>query len=297
MTVVVDRPRSKTKRHAAVRFGLMSAPDVETGGQRPTSTFPVLRKGKCVLGKRRRKQLFALGLGLLEVGFSVYNAVAEGAFEVKDAEGFVFSASAIVETVGLAVLLLVAVGPLCRKSTEEAGEARDEKEEEGTGKEGAELDVQELGSPLAILVNEIVQKNSQLTNAGYVGSICQAATVCVLGLVLLYKVAMTTFVATVCTTMILLMLWSCCTLYSLRSYGFLFLIRSGVSSVLALLPVVVDVAEAVFLLLDEGESWRAVVLAILDIVVAFCVVVPWGLQRCGMSLAACAFSWWPRWCY
>lgn len=267
----------------------MSGPDVESGGQQPTiSTGPVKRKGG--LKKRRRKQLFALGLGLLEVGFSVYNAVVEGAFEVKDAEGFVFSASAIMESISLTVLLLVAAAPLCRKNMDEAGEKR---EEEGGAKEGAGGDLEELGSPLAILVNEIVQKNSRLTNAGYFGSICQAAAVCVLGLVLLYKVARTAFVAAVCATMLALVLWGCCTLYSLRSHGFPFLIRSGVSSIFVVLPVGVDVAEVVFLLLG-AESWRTLILAILDIVVAFCVVVPWSLKRCGISLATCACFWWPR---
>lgn len=49
-------------------------------------------------------------------------------------------------------------------------------------------------------------------------------------------------------------------------------------SILVGLPLGVDVAEVVRLILGE-ESWRAMILAILDILVTCAVVVPWGLKN------------------
>lgn len=46
----------------------------------------------------------------------------------------------------------------------------------------------------------------------------------------------------------------------------------GVTCVLVMLPLGIDVAEICYLLLG-GESWRGVILAILGIVVTFVVVV------------------------
>lgn len=100
----------------------MSGPDVEAGGQQQPTTStssPVERKRS--LDSRRWQQLWALGLGLLEVGLSVSYAGLEDAFKIEDAEDFVFSASAVVESAGLAVLLLVALVSV------------DEAEKEGVG--------------------------------------------------------------------------------------------------------------------------------------------------------------------
>lgn len=250
----------------------MVGPDVEVGGQQPTTSTCGTER-KCGLDKRRLHQLVALVLGVLEVGFSVSNAVVEDAFKVKDAQDFVFSASAVMESVGLGVLLLVALTPLCRKKTESAGEDSDF--------------LEEFGSPLAILVNGITQENSHLTNAGFFGTVCQAATVCTMGLILLYKIARTAFIAILCA---IILLFCCLTsvAHCCRFPIFEDEIRSPfdfsapgfqvVGVTLVVLPLGVDVAEFFYLILG-GESWRAVILAVLDVVVTVVFVISWGMNR------------------
>lgn len=97
-------------------------------------------KKNCGLTTRRWHQLFALGFGLLEVGFSVSNAVSEDAFKVRDAKDFVFSPSAIMESVGLAVLLLASLHSKMRGSRR--GRSRKDRMETG------EIFWGDLGRPL-----------------------------------------------------------------------------------------------------------------------------------------------------
>lgn len=261
----------------------------------------------CDVSKRRRHQLFALALGLLEVGFSLYNAIVEEAFLIEDGTDFVFASSALMESIGLAVMLFVALISLYIATSEETSEER--RDHGGWAGESWE----KFGSPLPILVSGIHQKDPSLVNAGQVGALFQAIVVCVVGLVLLQRADNTVFLVLICVIPTLLCCGWCAVVWNAqggcidcfshveapypypgdtdpstqpsnhdttvdtpRVVGDLFM---GVACILLLLPLGIDIAEVVLLILLEGVSWRAMILAILDILVTSFVLLPWGVSR------------------
>ncbi len=206
------------------------------------------------------------------MGFSVYNAVSEGAFKITDAADFVFSASAAMESVGLAVMLLLSLTLSVKRSHQR-------EVEEGVEK-GEFLEA--FGSPLAILAGGLSEKYEPQKAAGYFGSMCQAVVVGVMGLVLLSKVDTTAFVVLLCVILSLLIccLCSAAAVESGRdNQDELDVNPCGSTAILVLLPLSVDVAEVVFLALIEGRSWDAIILAFLDVVVTFFVVLPWACNK------------------
>lgn len=292
--------------------GSVAEGDVGVGQQPASSSSEEQRNSCCGLSKRRQHQLFALGLGLMEVGFSVSNAVSEDAFKIRDSGDFVFSSSAIMESVGLAIMFVVA---LAGKTAQE-----DETKREEMGREGGEDDkahevLEGFGSPLAVLASGIHQRDYDLTKAGYFGSVWQAATVYVTGLIFLYNVARRAFLVLVCVTPLGLCCCTCLAFMSdtlerwenswLNCILFLRARQRGptsfdrarrppslawrATSILVGLPLGIDVAEVVLLILG-GESWRAMILAILDILVTCVVVVPWGVKNMKAALPQVAIA-------
>ncbi|CAN0259689.1 unnamed protein product [Scytosiphon promiscuus] len=284
--------------HVDVAWTLQELDRCVREARRPTETAPGSATGKkCYLVKRRRHHLFALALGVLEVYFSVYNVVVEDAKSLEDGKDFVFYSSAIMESVGLALMLLigllVSMDDTCAEMVAQFGDeddgdmeigsggedkendeedGKDEEGEEG-GEEGEEKGkyfLEEVGSPLAILVSGIHQKDSRVTNAGFLGSLAQALVVFLVSLDFVDKRAGREVLYIVCVCLIPVIL----VVGAIARSTALFL---KVTCVFILLPICVDVAEVVFLLLG-GESWRAMILAILDIFVTCTVVFPWVLK-------------------
>lgn len=238
----------------------------------------------CGLTARRWHQLFALSLGVLETVFSVLNAIAEDSFEMEGGADFIFSASAVMESVGLAVMLLVS---LCtpRASGEEADGRREEER-------GGNRAMEAFGSPLAILVNGVRQTDRSLTRVGQFGAACQAAVVGVVGAILLQKADARAFV--IVFYVLLLVFCGFCFVSTNECFANCFrnaLVVSRLDSLfdpdhpavgltlsLILVPLGVDVAEVVLLAL-RGRSWNATVLAVLDVGLTFIVVFPFGYKR------------------
>lgn len=236
----------------------------------------------CGLTTRRWHQLSALSLGVLETVFSVYNAVVEDSFKFEDGADFVFSASAAMEGVGLGVMLLIA---LCRTDGDEAGGRREEAR-------GHKVVMEGFGSPLAILVNGVRQMDPSLTKVGHLGAVSQAAVVGIVGLALLQKVDARAFVI----VFYLLLVLTCGFCFVTANDFFANCFRNalvvsrldslfdphdpalGLTYALILLPLGVDVAEIVLLVL-EGKSWNSTVLAVLDVGLVFAVVFPFGYKR------------------
>ncbi|CBJ29938.1 expressed unknown protein [Ectocarpus siliculosus] len=259
------------------------AADVESGTRRPIPTRAAAAPAaggptaddvekSCGLTSRRWHQLFALGIGLLEAAFSLNNAIAEDAFKIEDAASFVFSASAVQESVGLAVMLLLS---LCRARV---------------GEQDAVME--EFGSPLAILVNGVRQTDRSLTKTGHFGAMCQAAVVAVTGLVLLQKVDARGFVI-LFYALLVLFCGFCLVTNTVFCAGYfrnLVVVSRldsaldpdnpavGLTYALIALPLGVDVAEILFLFLG-GQSWNATILALLDVGVTAMVVFPFGYKR------------------
>ncbi|CAM9908157.1 unnamed protein product [Ectocarpus fasciculatus] len=260
------------------------AADVESGTRRPMPIPAAVAapeaggptadgvEKSCGLTSRRWHQLFALGIGLLEAAFSLSNAIAEDAFKIEDAAGFVYSASAVQESVGLAVMLLLS---LCRRRGGEQGAA-----------------MEGFGSPLAILVNGVRQTDRSLTRSGHFGAMCQAAVVAVTGLVLLQKVDARGFVI-LFYALLVLFCGFCLVTNNVFCAGYfrnLVVVSRldsaldpdnpavGLTYALVALPLGVDVAEVVFLFLG-GQSWNATILALLDVGVTAVVVFPFGYRR------------------
>lgn len=244
----------------------------------------------CGLTTRRWHQLSALSLGVLETAFSVYNAILEDSFKVEDGVDFVFSASAAMEGVGLAVMLLLS---LCRINGAEAGERRE-------GGRGDKM-MEGFGSPLAILVNGVRQTDPSLTKVGHLGAVSQAMVVGIVGLTLLQKVDARAFV--IVFYLLLVLLCAFCFVTTNDFFANCFrntLVVSrldslfdpedpavGLTYALVLLPLGVEVAEMVLLVL-EGKSWNAMVLAVLDVGLLFTVLFPFGYRRFARSCPAIA---------
>lgn len=234
----------------------------------------------CGLTTRRWHQLSALSLGVLETAFSVHNAILEDSFKVEDGVDFVFCTSAAMESVGLAAMLLLS---LCRINHAEAG---------GRGAEGRDKVMEGFGSPLAILVNGVRQTDPSLTKAGHLGAVSQAAVVGIVGLTLLQKVDARAFV--IVFYLLLVLLCAFCFVTNNDFFASCFrntLVVSrldslldpedpavGLTYALVLLPLGVDVAETVLLVLG-GKSWSTAVLAVLDVGLIFIVAFPFGYRR------------------
>ncbi|CAM9143094.1 unnamed protein product [Scytosiphon promiscuus] len=280
-------------QHDGVASSVVELPDLEGGGRAPPvdpevpqgrrataaatpRPAPIVEKN-CGLSTRRWHQVFALGLGLLEVGFSLYNALSKNAFEISDATDFVFSASAVMESAGMTAMLFAA---LCR---EKYGAQR---------QDGRDFVLEGFGSPLAILVNGVRQKERSLTKVGHFGAMCQAAVVSVVGLVLLQRLNARAFVI-IFYVLFLLLAGFCLVTNSFfcenwfRDVLFFSRLDSaldpndaavGVTYVLVVLPLGVEVAEVVLLALGE-ESWNATILAVLDVAVTALVLFPYGYKH------------------
>ncbi|CAM9449049.1 unnamed protein product [Ectocarpus sp. 8 AP-2014] len=259
------------------------AADVESGTRRPIPTRAAAAPAagrptaddvekSCGLTSRRWHHLFALGIGLLEAAFSLNNAIAEDAFKIEDAASFVFSASAVQESIGLAVMLLLS---LCRARVGEQ-----------------DMVMEGFGSPLAILVNGVRQTDRSLTKTGHFGAMCQAAVVAVTGLVLLQKVDARGFVI-LFYALLVLFCGFCLITNNVFCAGYfrnLVVVSRldsaldpdnpavGLTYALIALPLGVDVAEILFLFLG-GQSWNATILALLDVGVTAMVVFPYGYKR------------------
>ncbi|CAB1119912.1 unnamed protein product [Ectocarpus sp. CCAP 1310/34] len=259
------------------------AADVESGTRRPITTPAVAApeaggptdddvEKSCGLTSRRWHQLFALGIGVLEAVFSLNNAIAEDAFKIEDAASFVFAASAVQESVGLAVMLLLS---LCRARVGEQDEV-----------------MEGFGSPFAILVNGVRQTDRSLTKTGHFGAMCQAAVVAVTGLVLLQKVDARGFVI-LFYALLVLSCGFCLVTNNVFCAGYFWNLvvvsrldsaldpdnpAVGLTYALIALPLGVDLAEIVFLFLG-GQSWNATILTLLDVGVTAMVVFPFGYKR------------------
>lgn len=250
-------------------------------GPATTGDGRVVPEGTCGLTTRRWHQLLAISLGISEAVFSALNANAEDSFKLENGVDFVFSASTVMESVGLAVMLLLS---LCRIN---GGEARGRREEER-----GEKMMEGVGSPPVILVNGVRQTDRSLTKVGHLGVVSQAAAVGVVGLTLLQRVDVRAFVIVFYVVLVL-------------TRGFFFVASNGcfpsffrnvlvvsrldtlfdpedpavaLTYALALLPLGVDVTEVV-LLAFGGKSWNATILAVLDVGLASIVVFPFGYRR------------------
>lgn len=220
--------------------------------------------------------------------FSILNAAAEDAFKVEDGADFVFSASAAMESAGLAVMLLLS---LCRITGEgEAGGRRGE--EERRRDNSTKLMMEGFGSPLVILANGVRQTDPSLTKVGHLGAMSQAVVVGVVGLTLLQKVDARAFVIVFYVLLVL----SCGFCFVTTNDLFASCFRNvvvvsrldslfdpedpalGLTYTLIVFPLGVDVAEIVLLVLG-GRSWNATVLAVLDVGLTFFVVFPFGYKR------------------
>lgn len=254
----------------------MEAPDGRRATTAAPATTPAAERN-CGLTTRRWHHAFALSLGLLEVGFSWDNALSENAFKILDATDFVFSASAAMEAVGMAVMLFAA---LCRETYREQGQ------------HGRDYVLEGFGSPLAIMVNGVRQKERSLTKLGHFGAMCQAAVVSVVGLVLLQRLDAQAFVI---MFYVIFLLFAGFCLVSNSSFcenwfrDVLTVSRLdsaldpedttvGITYVLVVLPLGVEVAEVVLLVLGGG-SWKATILAVLDIAVTTVVLFPYGYKH------------------
>lgn len=79
---------------------------------------------KCGVPKCSWHKVFALGLGLLKVGFSAGNAMIEDAFKVEGVPVFVFAASAIKESIGRLSFISSAHRVVVVGQTEDGGDGR-----------------------------------------------------------------------------------------------------------------------------------------------------------------------------
>lgn len=246
----------------------------------PPSTATAVVEKNCGLTTRRWHHIFALGLGLLEVGFSAHNALSKDAFKILDARDFVFFASAAMESVGVAVMLFAA---LCREKFSGAQQEQDARRD---------YFLEGFGAPLAILVNGVRQKERSLTKVGHLGAMCQAAVVMVIGLVLLQRLDARAFVI-IFYVLFLLLAGFCLVTNSFFCENWFrdVLISSrldsaldpedaaaGVTYVLVVLPLGVEIAEVVLLTLGRG-SWNATVLAVLDVAVTGVFLFPYGYKK------------------
>lgn len=236
--------------------------------------------------KLRMWHLLAFVTGVAEVYFSVENAVSEDAFKLKNGKDAVFYASAVMESVGLAVMFIIALLICAIPSLIEWIAIQCDEAVEGDGQEGGgdnghgqELLV-EFGAPLAVIMSGILQENSHLERVGYIGSMFQALVVCYV----FYRLPDTDMWTVGFFIAIAVMCCFAGVYYSLRrNPGLLF----RFTSIMVFLPICVDVAEVVLLMLG-GESVRAMILSILDILAISLFVGPWGLQKFKESLPGAA---------
>lgn len=276
------------------------------GGESPETTPDLeLEAEKCCnVAERRWYQLFALAFGCLEVVLSFNNALTHGSFALDDVVDFVFSSSAVMEVVGLGATLLFSLR-LVRIAGWKEGP-------------GAEENLEALGAPLSILANGVRQGNKLLRDAGLLGVACQALVVFVCWLILLRDVPLKATLAVFVPGLILacsfvLFAWGNYSLWlrgdvcryddvddevdeeeagpdcahaqrqaahagSANAAFERMDVSRGMAYLLVLMPVVVDVAEILALLLTAA-SWASTMLSVLDIVALYvtCVVVcPWG---------------------
>lgn len=273
-----DDPSSASSSQG-IELGTLNAhPRSPLQGERgPVGAVTVTRG----LSQRRRRHLFALALGVLEAVFSVKNSISEESSKIEDGVDFVYFSSAIMELCGLAVTLGLALRSLNCSRSDDGGRG-------GVAKEPLE----EFGAPLAILANGVLEKDLLLEKVGHFGAVCQAAAICVVALILLQKVGRTAY-HVLCAGLVMLSCSSCCVTLATFCHGMDYTITpvavlhrrrredlgrvAGATKVLVLLPLSVDVAELVLLVL-ESKSWQAILLAILDVGAICVVVLPWVWQ-------------------
>lgn len=253
----IDAPVASVPSDA---IGAASAPEGTTANR---------EEGGGVLTRQRRLyQLVAFLVGVLEVHFSLDNALAEDAFSFSDdPTDFVFASSAVMESVGLAVMFVLAV-------TGGAAELG------GGCLEG-------FGEPLVVLASGVRQKEASLTSVGHVGAVCQATVIVVFGLILLFHVDGMAFAVVLIVGLIVAcvcVLGSVVCAEGIRdSVNRECLAAGGAQYVVVLVPVAIDATE-VALLLVAGKSWRGLILAVLDIVVTCLFVGPWSCRNAVASV-------------
>lgn len=275
------------------------------------------------LSARRWDQLFALMIGILEVYLSCDNALSHGSFSIDGVADFVFASSAVMEVVGLGVMLLIAV-----ILTGGYGFKTDDSQKNLEG----------FGAPLPILANGVRQDNKLLRVTALLGVASQAMVACACGLVLLLHLNSTAFIFgfllfLVVSTAIVLFVWGNICIWrtahhnnggdttakdnnngsihhvdgidqsssssqnfnigigssSIVGFGRMDVSR-GLGYLFVLWPLGIDLYE-IGLLLTGTFSWKSVILAVLDIIafiVTFVIVCPWGY---GEVMGALPHAW------
>lgn len=176
---------------------LLTAPNKSPRGEQvPGRSSPDSVNHRCP-SKRRRQHLAALALGVLEVVFTVRNAIREKSFQIEDEADFVFFSSMVMESLGLAFTLLCAIGSLGKK---------------WGGVVGTAEPLEEFGAPLAILTNGVMEQNLALQNVGVLGAMIQAISVFVVALIFLSGT--TAFIVVACVGASVPCCYVCCSLGS-----------------------------------------------------------------------------------
>lgn len=138
--------------------------------------------------------------------------------------------------------------------------------------------LEEFGAPSAILASGIKNGNTHLRIAGVLGSVAQTNAVFLVALVYVYKKSMAQFVIVLCLEILQVLI-----LVHGRPRT-----RTAFQAVLGqyaavCVPIGVEISETVFLILG-GLSWREswlpmMILAFLDMLAPFVVVIPWVLKK------------------